>query len=75
MKFIVCTNELKEMKEIADDVIQAVKRAKRSNMEDLVSMKSVLKEFHLALGTFFEQVYGKYTVGKIISSKEKSSFG
>ena len=30
-KFIVCTNELKELKEIADDVIQAVKRAKLSN--------------------------------------------
>jgi len=36
-------------KEIADDVIQAVKRAKWSNMEDLVSMKSVLKEFQFLL--------------------------
>ncbi|XP_067025512.1 uncharacterized protein [Acropora muricata] len=56
LKLIFCTNELKEIKEMANDVIQAVKRAKRSNTEDLASMKSVLQELHLALGTFFEQV-------------------
>ena len=56
LKLIVCTKELKDIKEMANDVIQAVKRAKRSNTEDLASTKSVLKELHLALGTFFEQI-------------------
>lgn len=48
-----CTNELKEIKDMADDVIQAVKSCKKSNTEDPGSMKLVLKELQLALGTFF----------------------
>ena len=32
-------------------------------------MKCVLKEFYLALGASFEQVKGKCTIAKIISSK------
>ena len=49
------------MKEIVDEVIQAIKRVKRSNMEDLVSMQCVLKEFHLALGTFFSSRFREST--------------
>ena len=48
-----CTNELKEIKDMADDLIQAVKSCKKSNTEDPGSMKLVLKELQLALGTFF----------------------
>lgn len=47
-----CTNELKEIKDMANDVIQAVKSCKKSNTEDPGSMKLVLKELQLALGTF-----------------------
>ena len=47
-----CTNELKEIKDLTNDVIQAVKSCKKSKTEDPGSMKLVLKELQLALGTF-----------------------
>jgi len=47
-----CTNELKEIKDMASDVIQAVKSCKKSNTEDPGSMKLALKELQLALETF-----------------------
>ena len=47
---------------------QRLKEQNGAALEDVVSMKCVLKEFHLALGTFFEQVKGKCTIAKIISS-------
>lgn len=51
-KFKFCTNELKEIKDMASDVIQAVKSCKKSNTEDPGSMKLALKELQLALETF-----------------------
>lgn len=41
---------------MANDVIHAVKSGKRSNTEDPGSMKSVLKELLIAIGTFFDQI-------------------
>lgn len=41
---------------MANDVIHAVKSGKRSNTEDPGSMKSVLKELLIAIGTFFGQI-------------------
>ena len=37
---------------MTSDVINAVKAGKKNNTEDPVSMKLVLKELQLALGTF-----------------------
>lgn len=51
-KIKVCTNELKDIKDMTSDVIHAVKAGKKNNTEDPVSMKLVLKELQLALGTF-----------------------
>ena len=51
-KITVCTSELKDIKDMTSDVINAVKAGKKNNTEDPVSMKLVLKELQLALGTF-----------------------
>ena len=51
-KIKVCTSELKDIKDMTSDVIHAVKAGKKNNTEDPVSMKLVLKELQLALGTF-----------------------
>ena len=51
-KITVCTSELKDIKDMTSDVIHAVKAGKKNNTEDPVSMKLVLKELQLALGTF-----------------------
>ena len=48
---------------------QRLKEQNGAALEDVVSMKCVLKEFYLALGTFFEHVKGKCTIAKIISKK------
>ena len=56
VKVKTCTNELKEIKDMASDVIHAVKSGKRSTTEDPGSMKSVLKELLIAIGTFFDQI-------------------
>ncbi|XP_068758297.1 uncharacterized protein [Montipora capricornis] len=62
LKLKVCTNELKEIKDMANDVIQTVKKSKRSNTEDLAAMKSALKELHLAIETFLNKCSGNYGV-------------
>ena len=50
-KIKVCTSELKDIKDMTSDVMHAVKAGKKNNTEDPVSMKLVLKELQLALGT------------------------
>ena len=50
-KIKVCTSELKDIKDMTSDVMHAVKARKKNNTEDPVSMKLVLKELQLALGT------------------------
>lgn len=62
LKLKVCTNELKEIKDMANDVIQTVKKSKRSNTEDPAAMKSALKELHLAIETFLNKCSGNYGV-------------
>lgn len=62
LKLKVCTNELKEIKDKANDVIQTVKKSKRSNTEDPAAMKSALKELHLAIETFLNKCSGNYGV-------------
>lgn len=49
-------NELREIKDMANSVLQAVRSVKTSNTEDPASMKSIVQELLLALGTFFEQI-------------------
>lgn len=56
LKIKACTNELREIKEMANSVLQAVRSVKTSNTEDPASMKSIVQELLLALGTFFEQI-------------------
>ena len=55
-KVKACINELKDIKDMATHVLQAVKSGNRSNTEEPGSMKSVLRELQIALGAFFEQL-------------------
>lgn len=55
-------NELREIKDMANSVLQAVRSVKTSNTEDPASMKSIVQELLLALGTFFEQIQSQLEI-------------